>query len=40
MKEFWKKRRGATRSRGNPDNPKTRKIDNTEKLKTVLSNTI
>ena len=40
LKEFWKKRRDATRSRWKPDNPKTRKIDNVEKFKTVLSNTI
>ena len=40
LKELWKKRRGATRSEGKPYNPKTRKIANTEKFKTVLSNTI
>ena len=35
LKELWKKRRGATRSEGKPDNPKTRKIVNTEKFKTA-----
>ena len=32
LKEFWKKRRGATRSRGKPENPKTRKIRQHRKI--------